>query len=116
MHPRQRLSIFCERLNKAPRSISFDMAWDLLHATMNAVEDEFSGVPFNPMFWEKDGRLYPPEFDAERKCTLKGVRMFRSRGHRLFIAANGAIRIASVVEPLDISVDIPGKDGKRCPS
>lgn len=115
MDKKERLSIIFESLKAAPRPSNFDEAWKLLQGTFNEIEDRLSGVPFNPSDWKNDGRLYPPEFDSEKQCAVKGVRMFRARRHRIFIASNGAVRIASVVEVHDIPVDIPGKDGKRCP-
>jgi hypothetical protein len=115
MEKKERLSIIFESLSSAPGPSDFDEAWSLLHSTFNEIEDRLSGVPFNPSNWKNDGRLYPPEYDSERQGALKGVRMFRARRHRIFIAVNGAIRIASVVDPRDIPVDISGKDGKRCP-
>jgi hypothetical protein len=115
MEKKERLSIIFESLIAAPRPSNFDEAWKLLHNTFNEIEDRLSGVPFNPSDWKNDGRLYPPEFDSELQCALKGVRMFRARRHRIYIAANGAILIGSVIDPRDIPMDIPGKDGKRCP-
>lgn len=61
---------------------------------MNGVEDEFSGVLFNPEAWKSDGRMYPPQEDFAQPDPFRaGVTVYRSRGHSTFIGANGAVEI-----------------------
>ena len=61
--------------------------------------------------------MYPPQDDSERKCEIPGVRMFRTRGHRVWIGNNGAIRIATAgAREERIVLDKAGKDGGRCPA
>jgi len=89
----------------------------LIESVLNGVEDRHSGVPFRPENWRFDGRMYPPQDDAERKSPIAGVRVFRTRGHRVWIAANGAIRITTARPPEERTIlDKAGKDGGVCPA
>ncbi|HTV43005.1 MAG TPA: hypothetical protein VMF08_20745 [Candidatus Sulfotelmatobacter sp.] len=107
----KRLQEFLERLEAAPPAGSADEAFGLIVSTLNAVEDELSGVPFRPENWRTDGRLYPPQEDARVKSERPSLRKYRSKGHYNFIGLNGSIRI----ETLDAAVllDKPGQDGRR---
>lgn len=90
----ERLGEFYSRLESAPPVGSFLSAYELLKVTLNAVEDEFTNIPFNPNNWMDDGRLYPPQEDSIRNVPgHENVTMFRSRGHLTYIADNGAIEI-----------------------
>jgi hypothetical protein len=94
MDKHARLEIFYERLQAAPAAQTREEAYELLCATLNAVEDEFSGVPNNPPSWRTDGRLYPPQQD--RVYTVAGfpeVLRYNSFKHDTFIASNGAIEV-----------------------
>jgi hypothetical protein len=89
-----RLGLFYERLLAAPAAQTREEAYDLLCATFNAVEDEHSGVPYEPPNWRTDGRLYPPQQD--RVYAVSGfleVLRYNSFKHDTFIASNGAIEV-----------------------
>ena len=93
-----RLQLFYERLQAAPAASTHDESYTLLCDTLNAIEDEHSGVPNNPDNWQTDGRLYPPRSD--RSYAVDGfpdVVRYRSAGHNTYIAKNGAIEVKVVV-------------------
>lgn len=76
------------------------------------MEDELSGVPFDPSNWMMDGRMYPPKDDFA--FPVEGhpeVTLFRARKHRIYIRANGAIRIETTNKAS--LLDKPGADGRR---
>lgn len=80
--------------------------------TLNNVEDEHSGVPFDPAHWRTDGRMYP--FDDDSAADVEGhpdVTSYRSRGHETFIARNGAIEIRDVRSG-EVVIEKPGSDGR----
>jgi hypothetical protein len=107
----KRLTEFLQRLQAAPPASSADEAFDLLANTLNAVEDELSGVPNRPELWKTDGRMYPPQEDSRVKCPERpSLRKYRSKGHYDFIGLNGSIRI----ETLDgeVLLDKRGLDGR----
>lgn len=115
MHVREkskRLSEFYERFGKAPPSSSFDEAYGLFATLMNAVEDEFSGVPYDPARWQSDGRLYPPQIDSIRDVPDKlFVKRFRSKWHNTFIGINGAVEIYDMFRQEVVFVKL-GSDGR----
>jgi hypothetical protein len=89
----------------------------LLGAVLNGIEDQHSGADFNPSNWRNDGRLYPPQDDREVESGVEGVRTFKTVGHYVSFAANGAIRIVALRPGSDgVVLDKPGSDGGRCPS
>lgn len=106
----QRPRIFIERLENVPVANSADEALTVLSEILNAVEDEFSGVPYNPLLWKSDGRMYPPQEDSRRNVPGRpSVGRYRSAAHQTLIGKNGSIRI----ETLDgrVLLDKPGVDG-----
>lgn len=108
----ERLALFFERLLAAPGASNFDEAFRQLHDILNAVEDQYSGVPYNPPAWQTDGRLYPPLPDSEKVLDppQPGVRFFKTRGHSVFVGANGSIEIRLKRQSV---VQKPGADGRR---
>jgi hypothetical protein len=108
---RERLTEIYRRLELAAPAASGTDALDLIALTMNQVEDQLSGVPFDPENWRNDGRLYPPHPDSHR--TVAGrpdLTRFRSKRHNTWIRSNGAIEIRT--SEGDVEFAKPGADGK----
>ena len=94
----ERFAEFLGRLEQAPAASTFGQAYELMCRTLNEVEDELSGIPYDPASWRTDGRMYPPEPDSERKVPdRRTVKRFRHRGHNTLIGENGAIEIRTAV-------------------
>lgn len=92
--PAERLEEFVRRLRNATAVSTFDEARSLIAATLNAVEDEMTSIPYDPSAWQTDGRMYPPLDDAKRVVPNHlDVLRFRSRAHNTFIRSNGAFEI-----------------------
>jgi hypothetical protein len=107
---RVRLAEFLRRLAAAAPASTAEEAYRQVHDILNAVEDEMTGIPFDPANWMNDGRMYPPQSDSIR--SVKGrpdLKRYASRGHQTIIGTNGAIEIRS----LDRTVIFqkPGSDG-----
>lgn len=98
----ERLEKFYERLRDAPASSSRTEALALIARILNEVEDEMSGIPYNPRVYEDrsaptDGRMYPPLEDAAREVPEHpSVTRYRTRGHNIFISETGAIEIQDI--------------------
>ena len=117
MDRKQRLALFLAATEQAPPASDPASARVLLAQELNGIEDAHSGAPFNPANWMTDGRIYPPQDDQEQPSPIAGAALFYSRGHRIWIGDNGAIRIEIRRAP-DIGrvvLDKPGADGKLCP-
>lgn len=103
-----RLHEFLRRLADAPKVETYEAALALIVGTLDAVEDELSGVPYNPEQWRTDGRMYGPQVDNVRDVPGHPlVKRARSKKHHTFIGVNGAIEIRD----LDGNV-VFGKQGK----
>jgi hypothetical protein len=110
---RDRLALFVSTMKSLPLSSSMDERRTQLTATLNAIEDEHSGTPYNPETWLTDGRMYPPDDDYKRDVPGRpDLTRFRSRGHNTYFRNNGAVRI-EVVTTRDVVLDLPGSDGRR---
>lgn len=110
---RERVALFLQALEQAPNAENESAAYDLLCNTLNAIEDQYSGVPYNPATEATDGRMYPPLADSIRKQgTIPGIKTrYRSRGHFSTTQHNGAIRIET--PDGTIHLDKPGADGLK---
>jgi hypothetical protein len=108
----KRLQMFLQRLEAAQPASSADEALDLLGLTLNTVENEHSGVEFNPTLWKDDDRMYPPQEDNRRTVPDRpSLRRYRSAKHNTFIGINGAIQIQDLDRK--VMLDKPGLDGRK---
>lgn len=92
----ERLKEIFRRMDEAAPCSSVDTAYMLLCETMEAVEDEMSGLPNEPERWMELPRLFPPRADRAILLEEYGVKRFDSLRHVTYIAANGAIEIRSL--------------------
>lgn len=94
---RERLAEFVARMTAAPACVSFSEAFEQLSAVMIAVEDELSGVAFDPDYPLDDTRMYPPRDDARRLVEGRpDLQRFRSAGHNTYFSDSGAILIVDL--------------------
>lgn len=107
---KDRLEIFLKRLDAAETARSADEALLLLRTTLNEVEDEFSGVAYNPELWESEDRMYPPNEDSRRKADGP-CRRYRNRKHHTIVGENGALKIVTLND--EVLLDKAGRDGRR---
>lgn len=92
-----RLEEFCLRLSAAPACASKAEAFELLGQTLIEVENEFSGIAFDPSFPRDDGRMYPPRDDAHRAVPGRDdLHRYRSQGHNTYFSESGAILIVDL--------------------
>jgi len=109
---KQRLQIFLDRLAAASAASSEGEARSLLERVLNQVEDEFSGIPFNPLLPTSDGRMYSPRDDNRRAVPGQPLLIrYRSAAHNTYFGQNGSIRIETLEK--DVILDKPGADGRR---
>lgn len=114
-----RLEVYYHRMRMAPAVRSHSEAMQLMADVLNGVEEEFSGVPYDPLEPGNDGRMYPPDprFLA-RRASPSGVRVYRQRGHVTYVAENGAIETREVQSDAEgifeyTVLDKVGSDGRR---
>ena len=62
----ERFQTFLRRLDGAEVVRNFEDAYVMLCTTLNQVEDTMTEIPFAPMHFQTDGRMYPPERDSMR--------------------------------------------------
>src|SRR6187455_2194862 len=91
----ERLKEFFRRLRVAEPASSFDDAYRLLCSTLDAVEDELSGLPNEPDRWMTLDRMFPPRSDRMSSVEESEVKRFDNVRHITYIAENGAIEIRS---------------------
>lgn len=110
----QRFKLFLELLMSEAKSANMGEAKASLEWTLNEIEDQHSGVPYDPAKWESDGRMYPPQDDFLQKGSNEDIAIYHSRGHRISFGRNGAIRIEvrSGPEKGKVVLDKFGQDGK----
>ena len=106
----QRLEEFLRRLGAAAPAGSEEEALGLLGRILIEVEDELSGIPFDPTYPLNDGRMYPPKAD-NRRSGENGVARYRSRAHNTLISNHGSIRIEEVGGKC--LIEKAGRSGKR---
>lgn len=97
---RERLEEFYRRLASLPPAQSAEIALKQICDTLDAVEDEMSGVekqdpPPSPSM--PDGRMYGPLEDHILR-RADGSILALTRGHRIEIEANGTQRIINKVK------------------
>jgi hypothetical protein len=108
---KQRFQEFLRRLELSPPAPTLGEARRLIDATLNAVEDEMSGVPYNPTTWLTDGRTYPVQDDNIRGVPGQpNVKRARSKDHNIYLGKNGAICIVQI-STHEVLLDKPGEDG-----
>jgi hypothetical protein len=108
-----RLREFFARLGRHEAFTSFEDAYLGLIATIEAVEDELTGIPNKPETWKTDGRLYPPERDHWFAVpSYPDVTRMRTKGHNVFISANGALEI-QVAGTRAVIFSKAGADGRK---
>jgi hypothetical protein len=110
--PKQdRLQEVYRRLAQAPAAGTFTEMRRQLDAVLNSVEDQMSGVPYDPRCWVTDGRLYPVQDD--NVYDVDGhprVMLLRARRNEIYIGDNGAIEIRDAASG-GVEFNKPGEDG-----
>ena len=108
-----RLQELFVRLGSRPPFTSFAEAYETLVSTLEAGEDELTGIPNNPQNWKTDGRLYPPQRDDWFEVPgHSGITRMRTKAHNVFIASHGAIEIRTVKTD-QVVFSKPGFDGRK---
>lgn len=121
MEKRERLLEFIRRMESASLVATADEAMTLLAATLNAVEDEFSGVPNDPTGPNADKRMFPP-LDEKYVFSVPGredLRGYFHVEHETIFGANGAILIRTRPTrrnpnaAIRVLLSKPGLDGNK---
>lgn len=109
-----RVEEFLRRLAGAPPASSAEEALTLVNTLLNQVEDELSGVPYDPEAARQlvtDGRLYGPHesFASHWKARSDLLRYAHAQ-HDTFVQANGAV-LVRVRRPAVVLLSKAGADG-----
>lgn len=111
---RQRLDEFYRRLDSAPYAASFEEAMMQIEQNLNDVEDEYSGISYNPPaspLSSTHGRMYAPhEANRHTVPSHPEVTRYRTTQHNVFIGSNGAIEIQTANKVVEFSKK--GADGR----
>lgn len=106
----QRLQEIYRRLAEAPAAGTFDEMRAQLADVVNAVEDELTGVPYDPANWRTDGRIYPVYDDNVFEVAgHPRVTLLRARKNLVYIGDNGSIEIRNATGQAVFRK--PGRDG-----
>jgi hypothetical protein len=110
----ERLAIFMERLTASAACTTEAEAYELVCRVLDDVEDELSGVPKNPAPGPRpaDGRMYPPQADNRYGTNRPHVARYRTAGHNVLMASNGAIEIRDAGGERATVFEKPGHDGR----
>jgi hypothetical protein len=110
----ERLAEFYRRLKEAPPASTAAEAYRQVCDILNAVEDDLTGIPFDPPMWMTDGRMYPAQEDSVRSVPgHPDLIRYASKGHDVVVAPNGAIQIR--IRGGAIAFAKPGADGDGIP-
>jgi hypothetical protein len=111
----ERMNEFRARLDRAPSVATAEEAVALVNNMLDQVEDELSGIPYDPAAAPQlaTGRMYGPHasFASFWKDRPDITRYAHAR-HDTFIQDNGAILIR-LRRPLTILLSKPGADGRE---
>jgi hypothetical protein len=106
-----RLAEFFRRLKLSSAVSDSAEAFRLIVETLNAVEDELTGIPYNPSAWMSDGRMYPPQPDSRRIAQGRpDLVRYVTKGHDILLGPSGAIEFRDRIRNL-VSFRKPGADG-----
>lgn len=107
----QRLQEVYRRLAEVPAARTFAEMRGQLDDILNAVEDQLTGIPYDPSRWSTDGRLYPVQDD--NVFEVEGhprVTLLRARRNEIYIADNGSIEIRNAATG-EVEFSKAGADG-----
>lgn len=108
-----RLKELFSRLARHMPFSSLEEAYTALNSTLDAVEDELTGIENNPAAWKADGRMYPIQRDNFFDMPEHpGVTQLRSKSHYVYISRSGAIEISEVRSGVVVFLK-PGADGRK---
>jgi len=108
----ERVAEFYRRIKAEPAPATRLARREQLARLLKEVEDEMSGIPYDPEERGDDGRMYPPRDDSERDVpNAPGVTRYRTKGHNVFIGDNGAVEV-QIVGTGEQQLALPGADGK----
>jgi hypothetical protein len=107
---RYRLQEIYRRLTQVPAAGTFDEMRAQLADVINAVEDQLTGIPYDPANWRNDERIYPVYDD--NVFDVAGhprVTLLRAKKNLVYIGDNGSAEIRNASG--DVAFRKPGRDG-----